>query len=411
MRYTKQAQIYEKHMNGMTFSEIGAEMGCSRSVASAAFSKEKKKRAMETASTPPIKKTTKISEGSCSFEGTIEGFTTAEDILKMKGLDPKLWKIKSFVTNTWEQQTKTGEKIELCQYKLTVVPAQEPRLSIEDIDLYFKEAMKRLDISYSIEPIDYESSDEILEIDIADLHCGLLSWANESGSDWNIEECSRQFLAGISDIVHRNDGRIFSRIYLCTLGDVLHCDNFNGTTTKGTQQDVDYRITKAIGTAFDTLQTAIEMLSNLNAPITYVYTCGNHDRVTGYCLAKMLEAANMSMKRDIIFDITPNPQKAIHFGKVLVGLTHGDMPSANKGSWLINDYRREFGESYFVEEHCGHIHHEEAKMHNGIMVRSVLAQCGNSYWEHQQGYRSYRGIQCFVWHPEKGLRETMYYNY
>ena len=50
-------------------------------------------------------------------------------------------------------------------------------------------------------------------------------------------------------------------------------------------------------------------------------------------------------------------------------------------------------------------------MYNGIMVRSLLAQCGNSYWEHQQGYRSHRGIMCFVWNKETGLRETWYYYY
>ena len=87
------------------------------------------------------------------------------------------------------------------------------------------------------------------------------------------------------------------------------------------------------------------------------------------------------------------------------------MPKYNKGTWLINDFRKEFGESHFVEEHCGHIHTEEAKIYNGIMVRSLLAQCGNSYWEHQQGYRSHRGIMCFVWNKEIGLRETWYYYY
>ncbi|MCQ2087659.1 MAG: hypothetical protein MJZ37_06295 [Bacilli bacterium] len=328
---------------------------------------------------------------------------TPESIMAEKGLVPEEWEVVSFTKNVWQSQTREGEAIDLCQSKLTVRPNRVNEITFSDIDKFLEG--KTFKNKMSVPKIKYNASGEVLEIDIADLHCGLLAWRNETGSDYDLHLCAERFLAGIKDIVVRANSKLFKDIYFCCLGDVIHIDNDMNTTTKGTIQQADGRIAKIFDFAFDTINTAIDMLRPLNAKIHYMYLCGNHDRNTGYYLAKCLHLANP----DVDFDIAPNPQKAIHFGNVLVGLTHGDMPTKNKGTWLMHDYRKEFGESLFVEEHCGHIHTEESKMYNGIMVRSVMAQCGNSYWEHQQGYRSMRGIMCFVWNKEKGLRETWYY--
>lgn len=327
---------------------------------------------------------------------------TPEYVLRLKNLPVEQWEVVSFITNVWQGQ-KENDKVDLFQTKLAVRPRKDYSITFDDIDEYFSGKHPK-DVSFK--PIYFKDFGETLEIDIADLHCGLLAWRNETNDDYDLHICSERFLSGIDDIIKRCKGKTLKQVYFCTLGDILHIDNDKNETTKGTYQQADGRLPKIFDFAFDTMHKALQMLRELKVPIKYIYLCGNHDRTTGYFLVKLLEAKNP----DIIFDTRPNPQKAIQFDNVLVGLTHGDMPKYNKGVWLINDYRREFGRSDFVEEHSGHIHEEEAKKYNGIMVRSVLAQCGNSYWEHQQGYRSKRGIMCFVW-CEKGLRETFYYYY
>lgn len=334
---------------------------------------------------------------------------TPDIVMEAHGLDKRLWEVVSYKNNFWNAQAQEGKVVELYQSKLVVKPRISPELSFEDIDNFFKNKDFTRYINNTTKNIVYNDSDEVLEIDTADLHCGLLAWRNETGSDYDLKICANKFLGAIDDIVQRSEHKQFSDIYFCGLGDILHIDNDKNETTKGTLQQAEGRMAKIFDFAFDTINTAIYKL-RVNFPDTklhYMYLAGNHDRNTGYFLAKCLQLAN----DDVDFDIRPNPQKAIHFGKVLVGLTHGDMPTKNKGTWLINDFRKEFGESHFVEEHSGHFHEEEARKYNGIMVRSVVAQCGNSYWEHQQGYRSQRGIQCFVWNKMKGLRETWYYYY
>ena len=70
-----------------------------------------------------------------------------------------------------------------------------------------------------------------------------------------------------------------------TLGDILHVDNDNGTTTKGTQQQMDGRMAKITECAEDMLIDAITILGNI-APVEYIYLAGNHDREFGYMLAR-----------------------------------------------------------------------------------------------------------------------------
>ena len=330
-------------------------------------------------------------------------------IMKAKNLNPTEWTIISFTNNTWQSQTREGETVTLCQSKLVVKPKSQTEITFTDIDKFFEgyDFEKKLK---KIPPFKYSSTDEVLEIDVTDPHLGLLSYSKETGSDCDLEITKTKFLQGIADIVERASHKKFKHIYLCALGDIIHIDNDKNTTAAGTPQDVDTRMSKVFDCAVETMKSAIEALLTLEAPITYIYTCGNHDRNTGYYLVKVLDSF-YRYDSNVTFDISPNPQKAIHFGRVLVGLTHGDMAKKNHGAWLIADYRREFGESDFIEEHSGHIHTEEAKIINGIMCRSLTAQCGNSYWEHQQGYRSDRGIMSFVWNEVKGLRETWYYYY
>lgn len=411
---TRNEEIWRlNHIDGLTYAEIGKKLGISACAAKQAAhrwaSRPRDDSEIDSVGEEVLEKhSTVFKDGTYTFTDTFAGdgsAVTPESVLISKNFEVSAWTVKAFTVNSWEQQVKGGGKITLCQTKLVASPKQA-EITLDDIDALFKKATKSTSKT-KMKPRKLSKGSEALEIDFADLHCGLLSWAPESGSDFDITECKIRFLNAIEDILERGKGRDFTDIYVCGLGDILHADNFKSTTTNGTMQDMDTRITKAIDAAFDMMYGGLCAIKAQwpNATVHYIYLCGNHDTLTGYTLVKMLELA----LPDVIFDTRPNPQKAFTYGCNLIGLTHGDMPKYNKGTWLINDYREDFGRSHFVEEHCGHIHHEEAKMYNGIMVRSVMAQCGNSYWEHKEGYRANKGLQCFVWNADIGLRESWYY--
>lgn len=327
---------------------------------------------------------------------------TPQKIMIAKGLNPEEWEVVSFTKNVWQQQTKNGGKIDLCQSKLTVKPLKDT-LGIKYISKYFdKHPIKPFKCSTSI---NYNPTGETLVIDIADLHSGLLSWVKETGNNYDLEIMRERFISCIDDIASRITKGRFKKIIIASLGDIIHTDNNNQTTTKGTFQQVEDRLQKVIDFTFDTFTYMIDTLNNF-APIEYIYLAGNHDELTGYMFAFALKKAYKN-NPNISFDIDSNPYKARLIGKTLVGFTHGAGAKANSGDWLVNDFRELFGQCAVAEVHQGHKHSQGVKeRETGVIVRNISKLCNASAWEHLIGYRSYTAMFCFVYDDEKLHRET-----
>lgn len=333
---------------------------------------------------------------------------TPELAMKMHGIDSKEWEVVSFTSNSWDVQNKDGEKLTNTQFKIVVRPRRCDELSIEMIDDYFKNAdftTKKPMKQFS------RASGVTLEIDYADAHCGLLSWAQETGENYDLNIVKERFNYIIEDIVDRCCCSAYpiKEIIFTTLGDILHIDNGANTTTAGTAQTVDGRVPKIFNTAVNMMMYTIDMLLSLGVPIKYIFVQGNHSRNLEYCLAKALELAYRK-NPNITFDVSPNPQKAVVIGNTLVGLCHGDIPRKNIGKWLQRDFRKEYGNTRFAEVHCGHQHEECVKSDGGVLVKTLPAICESSNWEHEQGYAAQRGVMCFLWDDKQGLKET-WYNY
>ena len=346
-------------------------------------------------------------ESVCLIELWDKDNISPDEILAFHHLDPKKWEIVSCTNNIWNAQDKVG-RVQMYQSKVSAKP-KRVELSLDDIDNYFKgKTYSKPDII----PLQYNADGETLEICLPDLHVGLLAWAQETGADYDIHIARDAFMMCMSDIVQRCKERTFKRIYLVTLGDLLHIDNDNQSTTKGTPQQADGRMAKIFDYALDMLMDCIDTLMTI-APVEVVYLAGNHDRLIGYTLIKALSCAY----KGAVFDTEPNPQKYRLIGCNLIGWTHGDMIHKNMGGWLQERARKEYGQSRFAEVHAGHLHstsrteYKTTYQDGGVVVRHLPTISNASAWEHQQGYpQGTKTLMCFVWHETNGLRETWYSN-
>ena len=335
---------------------------------------------------------------------------TPEEIMRRHGLDVGAWRVVNYKSNKWNGLSKTGKTVQR-QTKLTVKPLIG-EISFADIDRYFAEkkfeSVKPLSNAYN-----YDPNGEVLEVACPDLHSGLMSWRRETGQDYDLHIAKERFMTCISDVVNRCQGRKFKGIVFATLGDLMHIDNDNQTTTKGTFQQADGRTAKIFDFTLDMLIDAVTMLAEI-APVEFVYVSGNHARTLEYPLVKALEMA-FKHDRNVRFDVEPNPQKAKLIGCNLIGYTHGDMAKTNMRGWLQSKFREAFGKARHVEIHAGHFHTDktvEIKQttdNEGMTVRYLPTICASSYWEHQQGYADgERAVVSFVWNTETGLREMWY---
>lgn len=338
-------------------------------------------------------------------------------ILEAHGMDPKKWELVSYKNNMWNTQIKGGSKQISYQSKMTAKPLVG-RITFADVDRYME--TKNFTESKPITtPIQYDPSGEVLEINLPDIHSGLLAWRKETGADYDIHIAKDRFFKCIYDIQERCRHHTFKKIVFVTLGDILHFDNDNQTTTKGTFQQADGRLAKIFDSTLDMLIDGITILGEI-APVEVIYIKGNHDGVTGYTLLKATEKA-FRFDDNITFDTEPDPHKHRLFGKVLIGWTHGDMPKQNIATWLQDYARVDFGKSLFAEVHAGHFHTQKEREKKpidyyqtddvgGIVVRYLPTISNSSLWEHQQGYpEGLKTVRSFIWNEQTGLR-TMWYS-
>lgn len=418
-------EAYELSLQGLNSTEISKRLNVNPETVRSKIKRMRKQRGTNRenhgsytpALTGQVVDTRKTSSSKVKYDGSVYTYEdeleiidgqeiTPELIMEAKGLDPNDWDVISFTKNVWQSQSKDGGTIDLCQSKLSVKPKKVEKLTFEDIENFFAEHNFESRIDKPI-VTEYNEDGLVLQIDVADAHFGMLAYEGEvgEGNNYDLKIARQRYLLEIQDVINKAKHHKIKSIYFVTLGDLLQIDNDKNSTYKGTIVQADGRLSKIFDYTFDSVNESLKMLRELNAEIHFVFLVGNHDRTTSYFLARCLQVANP----DIDFDVSPNPMKAIHFGKVLVGLNHGDFPKKNKGSWLINDYRKEFGESEFVEEHFGHIHNETSQMVNGVMCRSITSMCGRSYYDHQQGYRSeIDAIMSFLWNDETGLQEIWF---
>lgn len=336
-----------------------------------------------------------------------------EALLKAHGFSPKKFELVSARNSIWQQGNSSG-KINLYASKIVVKPLTVEKVTFEDIDNYFKN--KDFSSHNLIRPVVYNDSKDFLEIDVADLHFGLLACADETDDkNFDIHIAEENFRKAIGDILQRCEGKKFKRIVLAFLGDVLHSNNALGTTAKGTPQDMDTRLNKIFDKALDMLIDAIESLEKI-APVEVIYVSGNHDRETGYMLNKALEKA-FRHDNDVMFFNSPNPRKARKYGKCLIGWTHGDMKKERMMEWLKTEYKEDYGSTVFQEVHAGHFHAIETlgkietleKEDCGLLVRYLSNLCPASSWEHSMAFnKGKKAVTGFVWNEDRGLRDIWY---
>jgi len=344
---------------------------------------------------------------------TEEQLRNPRELLKAHGYDPENWELRTATNAKTSRRTPAGNT-SVYSSRITIRPRNGKDITFADIDKYFESFDGKKYNRIKVTPKQYDADGEFLEICLQDIHMGLLSYEQETGEDYDVDIAKARLQNCMSDIYQRCKNRKFKRIVLVLLGDILHVDNLDGTTTKGTRQDVDTRPTRIFDEALKSLIEVVETLGNI-APVEVINIQGNHDRMTSYMLCKSLEMAFRG-ETNITFFNGPNPRKWRRYGKVLIGYGHGDLKVKNATEWLQGEASEDWGLSQFREVHFGHLHSLQTIQKiedsvSGLITRYQPTLVASSAWEHKQGYsKNPKTMMSYVWNEDKGLREVWYSN-
>lgn len=313
---------------------------------------------------------------------------------------------------------------ELNKHKALIEECDAQGIPIEDVNYYWLKSQKfsinvknKISISDTISGIIEQvkgyspkyptikytklKDPHLLVIDPADIHINKLARTIETGDEYNHDIAFSRVKEAVLGLINRSQGYSIDTIVLIIGNDILHVDNSKNTTTAGTSQDVSMMWYDAFKIAQKLLIEVIEMLIQV-APTHVIYNPSNHDKVSGYYLAQVIEAW-FSKSKSVTFDITPSHRKYYTYGSNLIGTCHGDGAKDNNLPLLMAHESIDWSKCRHRYFYTHHIHHKKSKDYMGVTVESMRSPSGADSYHHQNGFQhAPKGIDAFIHHPENG---------
>lgn len=349
------------------------------------------------------------------LECSNEQLKDPEYLLQMHGYDTKKFQLVSATASIWQTSASTGKV--LYSSKIHVQPLNAEQNVFRMIDNTVENLLKKKTNGVvSKVKFDHKSTHKdgqhtkFLEVCLPDLHFGLTENEDENSLS-AFEELFDSKIISILDVIDKAEPDMVDLVFL---GDILHYDTAQKTTTKGTPQCSNVSFEKTFTTASEELVHLVNCVynelavhENWSGILRVIYVPGNHDTVLGYALMTVVGAYFHDVS-NITFDLRQTDRKYTMYGTNLVGFIHGDMNSKRLNQWLYNDARHLISSAKQIEIHCGHLHSEQVVEDNNVITRHLPTICGVSPYEKKQGYHSVRRLSAFLWDGDEGLQNIFY---
>ena len=277
----------------------------------------------------------------------------------------------------------------------------------------------------------HTGGENLLVIDVADLHVGKLASEVETGTGYSSSVAATRMASGIEGLIKKAEPNGIDRILFVTGNDVLHTDN-RGHTTSGTPQDTDSTLFDMFRAASDAVTAGVAMCSEV-APVDMLHCPSNHDYYMGWACMQAVAAKFESHKHVSAskYNMSERHRKYYGYGYNGFMLTHGDGAKEESLYGLfLSEARDLVSKTRWLYSINHHLHHKIAKnrggrkpemtekdgvsviMHNKHIARTdddgllkvehVRSPSASDSWHHRNGYVSRQAVECFLHHEVDG---------
>lgn len=404
--------------------------------------------------------------------GSIEGQRQIlNDVINICGIDEKVWRVKFFklTPNAWGVTMKqkkfnasstsigeSGNGTPMKEYEAEseswAEQATNYQLKLEvtferiapNNHSEFKETLlsdiRKMSRKLKLHPTPFYDGEYILLVDIPDHHLGRLSWAPESGENYDIKIATKRFMDAIK-YFYAEVEYFIKRYPIKYILFVLGNDYFNYDyskpyphTSNMTFQESDVRYQKMFSIGSGLVTSQIELLSEL-APVKVFVVPGNHDEYTSYFLGEVLSARFHSNER-ITVENSPKKRKYHQFGANMLGFGHHQFETFERlfANMALEEMKM-WGDTTHKYFFTGHQHHKVVKARvndarqevtftdvnlpakpklitedlNGVLFDRMGSLTSNDYYETTRGFIHMKGAEFPIFHQEFGKRFSLNY--
>lgn len=251
-----------------------------------------------------------------------------------------------------------------------------------------------------VTPPKHTNSDLLCVYPMGDPHIGLYAWHEETGVNFDLEIAERNLLDATQRLVScapKSDTALIANV-----GDFFHSDTLEGTTRRGTVMDTDGRWPKVLRVGTRVMRFCIEAALRKHKTVRIINAIGNHDTQTSIAMGLVLDAFYHDEPR-VEVELSPARVHYHRFGKVLIGVTHGDkIKPAQLPLLMAADRKKDWGETTHRYWYTGHIHTHQVHDLQGVKCESFRTLAAPDAWTASMGYRSGRDMYYIVHHKEYG---------
>lgn len=307
-----------------------------------------------------------------------------EFLLKAHGFDVNEWELVSARNNIWNVYSKQDGIQTLYSSKITVKPKKEGL----NLDRLIEAIKKVKPFNVKINPVEVKNK-KLLEIPLFDQHFPI--------SDYDYYKPTQE------RILEKIEGDHWQEILFVIGQDLFHNNDFRGNTANGTpieRVDMNKAWEDAERFYFPLIEKAHEHANR----VIIKYSKGNHDESLAWAFVKMLKHLYSEAEVDDSFE-----ERKIHtFGKVFIGITHGDKGRRDLHNIFPVEFPFEWAQAKTREIHTGHFHREDGKDIFGMMVRTLATRNKTDQWHKDNGFiGNHKRFMLFQYNEEE--LEAIYY--
>jgi len=333
---------------------------------------------------------------------------TVEDALARSGVDLGDWEVDKYVISSRGVETKkwkyeaTGKDTEpLWTVKVWL---KRKLIDVAKAAKEVSDAFSAIDTEWSYTARKKESG-IMCEIGIPDLHIGKALWSGKRS------EIVKHFEIVSDELLSMAAAQKPEQILIPIGNDLIHIDNMDGTTTKGTSQDIDSKPQLMFESAVQMFIGFIRKARYI-APVKVVIISGNHDELTSFHVGVALKAYFHDCK-DVEIDNGISSRKYVQWGTVLLGFVHGgkeDVKPEKLPLLMAVEQPKAWSKTTHREWHLGDKHHRKDvawRLTNsdcGVHCRILPSLCATDSWHHKKGYVGQpRVADLYIWSKDRGF--------
>lgn len=269
----------------------------------------------------------------------------------------------------------------------------------------FMAAIEALKTDIAKEPVVagplHTSDDLVTTYVVTDYHMGQLSWAPETGQDWDMKIAEdllvKWFKAAIEAAPTSKVG------ILAQLGDFIHTDGILAITpTSHNLLDADTRFAKMVEVVIRVLRRIINMLLEKHEHVHVLLAEGNHD-ISSSIWLRALFAEKYSDNPRVTVDTTHVPYYAFEWGDTSLFFHHGHIRNIKEVSNVfVGQYREMYGRTKYSYAHMGHLHHKELVENQAMIIERHPTLAAKDAHSARGGYLSLRGANAITYSKKFG---------